>query len=306
MRIICSQHKATGQNRAIVIIGLGLVGSGIFTDLRKRLTNSWIDCTIDWSSTDSATKTITEHITKNLTTSFDKIDWIWSAGKAGFSATELETQKEFQTFSKCILSIKEFQQLYYPEAKHIFHLISSAGGLFEGQQVSSPHTLPMPKRPYGSLKLKQEELVQNLFSSYVYRVSTVYGYIKKEFRIGLIAALIKNTISGRITVIDRPQTQRDFVWVEDLADFISQKVFDETYIPNANVFFIISGKPTTIYEIIVSIQRITNNKVLQNYRFTNTNSETILFPPAIKPKTLRSTALDVCIRTMYKKALSIP
>lgn len=303
MRII--QNKSTTQNQAIVIIGLGLVGSGIFNDLRKRLHSSSIDCTIDWSSSVSASQTLSDNLTKNITTSFDKIDWIWSAGKVGFTASEQDSQKEFQLFSCCIQTIKYFQQHYYPNSKHIFHLISSAGGLFEGQRVTSINTLPKPKRPYGILKLDQENLAKETFSCYVYRLSTIYGYYKKDFRIGLIATLLKNTIYGKITVIDRPQTQRDFVWVEDMADFISQKVLDEFSILSSTVFFIVSGKPTTIYEIIANIQRITNNKVLQNYRFNNCNSETILFPPAIKPKTLRSTSLDVCIRKMYKKALSI-
>jgi UDP-glucose 4-epimerase len=37
-----------------------------------------------------------------------------------------------------------------------FHMMSSAGGLFESQTHCSEHSIPRPLRPYGTGKLMQE------------------------------------------------------------------------------------------------------------------------------------------------------
>ena len=303
MKIIFYKNKT--QNRAIVIIGLGLVGSAIYSNLKKRITNSGIDCKIDWSNAEAASLMLTQNLTTNLTTKTDWIDWIWSAGKAGFSASEQEVKNEYSIFLLCVNAIKKFQNNFYPKSTHIFHLISSAGGLFDGQLVTSIKDLPYPKSLYGKLKLDQENIVKNLLPYNIYRLSTIYDYYKKNCRIGLIAALIKNTVCGKITTIVNPQTQRDYVWAEDMADFILQKVLENSGTFDSSIFFIVSGKPTTIFEIISSIQKITKNKVLQSYNWDDKNSETILFPPFIKPKTLQTTSMDICIRNIYKNVLHV-
>ena len=305
MKIIFYKDKTQNQNRAIVIIGIGLVGSAIYSNLKKRITDTCIDCKIDWSNAEVASLILTKNLTTNLTTKIDRIDWIWSAGKAGFSALEQEVKNEYNIFLSCIESIKNFQNNFYPKSTHIFHLISSAGGLFDGQLVTSIKDLPYPKSLYGKLKLDQEGIIKDLFHYNIYRLSTIFDYYKKNCRIGLIAALIKNTVCGKITTIVNPQTQRDYVWADDMADFILQKVLENYDTFDSSVFFIVSGKPTTIFEIISSIQKITKNKVLQNYNWDDKNSETILFSPCIKPKNLRSTSMDVCIRNIYKKVLHV-
>ena len=43
----------------------------------------------------------------------------------------------------------------------LFFLVSSAGGLFEGQRNVGDRSQPSPMRPYGFLKLRQEKLLQD-------------------------------------------------------------------------------------------------------------------------------------------------
>lgn len=177
--------------------------------------------------------------------------------------------------------------------------------MFEGQNVTRIDEIPKPKRPYGKLKLMQEEFIQKNFSNacYIYRLSTVYGYYNINFRIGLISALIKNTVTGKITnIFARPHTQRDFIWIEDIANFVSLVVLDST-IQKESINFLVSGKPTSVFEIITSIQRFAKSKVLQQYKLVDYNSDKIIYSENIKPKALTTTSMEVCIRSIYNRIL---
>lgn len=303
MRILFLNNTES-QSQAVVIIGIGLVGNGIFENLQNKVHANCFDCSLDWSCKENVVKTIQTEVLKRIDVSVTKIDWIWSAGKVGFSATEEEAKVELVFFRYCIEHLKKIQENFV-NATHVFHLVSSAGGLFEGMRVTSTDMIPAPKRPYGMLKLEQEKIAGQFFVTNIYRLSTVYGYFKKNFRIGLVAALIKNNIYNKITVLDNPQTLRDYVWIEDVANFITQQVLIQENIPQKNtVFFLVSGKPTAIFEIVNLLQHIANNKIMQRYKFKNDNSQSILFPRSLQPEMMTYTSLEVCVRNIYKKALS--
>lgn len=305
MKIILFRDINSADKRAVVVIGNGLVGSAISERFAKRITSKTYNCNLEWNKTDTIAERVKENVLKYISNDITRIDWIWSAGKAGFGASDDEIKNEFQLFEKCSFTILSLHQNVYKNSKYNYHFISSAGGLFEGQNVTHIDEIPIPKRPYGQLKLLQEQFIQENFQNncYIYRLSTVYGQYNINFRIGLISALIKNTLSSKITFIyARPNTKRDYIWTEDIADYISLVVLDST-IRKDRINFLVSGKPTSIFEIITSIQRFSKNKVLQQYKLVDYNSDKIIYSDNIKPKHLNITPMDVCLRNIFSKIL---
>ena len=102
---------------------------------------------------------------------------IWSAGDASFHSSDREVAEEQTIFTESVGVVQNLRELVKP-TRFGFHFISSAGGLFEGQRAVDFNSAPAPLRPYGRLKLAQEEALSSSFDSgelACYRPSSVYG-----------------------------------------------------------------------------------------------------------------------------------
>ena len=111
---------------------------------------------------------------------------IWAAGRAGFLSTSPEILEELSAF-RDVLAFADRLGSRLSSARHMFHLTSSAGGLFEGQRLVDQDSKPEPRRPYGELKLGQERLLAKSTSQiakFVYRPSSVYGSAGEGLRLG--------------------------------------------------------------------------------------------------------------------------
>jgi len=290
------------NERIIVIIGNGFVGSSIFETLIKNYNVDFQSFHLKWSEPVVLLDQLIFFFDLIKTKNPLQIDWIWSAGKAGFYSTEEQTKVEFETFSSVVSLLEDFR-CRNNKINSVFHLVSSAGGLYEGQVNVGLNSRPLPLRPYGVLKLEQEEFVRcNFRGDYaIYRLSTVYGAAKKDQRKGLISVLIENTLNCRMTSIDaRFDTIRDFVWVEDIAIFIVNKVLDKSNKCN-NIYHLVSGKPTTIVEIINTIKKITNNTVLYSFIDKSKNNKQMSFSSKIIPVNWHQSSLESVVRKIYQQ-----
>src|ERR1041385_672024 len=84
-----------------------------------------------------------------------------------------------------------------PDAHHAFHLLSSAGGLYNGQRNVGRDSVPFATNPYGRAKLEQERQLHLALAHtqrMIYRPASVYGFAGPGTRLGLVAALIHNSI----------------------------------------------------------------------------------------------------------------
>jgi len=123
---------------------------------------------------------------------------IWSAGKVGVSSIEDECENELRFFKESIQSL--LSQLYKFNNLIIhFILISSAGGLFEGQSFINKDAKPTPKRPYRNYKLAQKKFLSTLVNSsieskIIYRPSSVFSIHNNTGRKGLLTVLFENDI----------------------------------------------------------------------------------------------------------------
>lgn len=305
MIIIDSRENEIADNRIIIIVGLGLIGTSLANLLLKKIKATANYVKIDWENADKFEQIIEKAICNLNIKKVQQIDWVWSAGKAGFNATPEDVKNEYNLYAIFLKKVDYHRANTFPNLANNFHLISSAGGLFEGQTLVNTKSTPKPKRPYGELKLKQEKLAIELFSNNysIYRLSSVYGNGKQNQRIGLISTLIRNTYSCKLTNIQGYfDTKRDYVWLDDVTDYISNRILSNE-LKKTPVYFLISGKPSTIFEIIDIVKKISNQKVLYKLDLMKTNADQIVFSSRLFPPQWHPTALQLCIHNVYHQLL---
>lgn len=305
--VVLSSTRSTTTKRAIVIIGVGLVGSSIVKSLLLFENFHVQKLKSDWRRLDNFITDLAAIADEFKLEKINQVDWVWSAGKAGFAAVEEEVQREFAFFEAFLKQIATFKSRYGGQVKSRTHLVSSAGGLFEGQRVMSRHASPLPKRPYGHLKLRQERLLIEMFpgESLVYRPSSIFGFYAKGQRVGLITNLIVNTLrAGTTSIFGKIDTLRDYVWCGDVANFIALKIWFDFGNETEEIHFLVSGKPTSIFEIQYTIQTITNLKVLQKFDKNFSNADQIVFSQNIVSDGWRSSPLDTCIRQIFQRGFN--
>jgi UDP-glucose 4-epimerase len=213
-----------------------------------------------------------------------RIDVVWAAGAAGFGANDSEIALEVAAFEE-VLAISRAIYCLRPTARHVFHLISSAGGLFEGQRFVTSRTSPAPIRPYGRGKLRQEALLEALefkIERAVYRLSSVYGQGRAGTRAGLITALLANVVNQRVSdIFGEPSTVRDYVFSEDIGRFIADRIVKMGMV--SGMFYLASGKPTSVYEVIHIVKAVTGKSPYLKFDPKPFNTQHITFAPNVLP-----------------------
>lgn len=219
-----------------------------------------------------------------------RVSVVWTAGAGGFSSSREILDQEFAAFNDtCAIALKLSAKPWIIDCA--LHITSSAGGLFEGQCRVGLNTSPLPKRPYGESKLRQEKFIEALEGNvrkFVYRPSSVYGFAPNA-RKGLVATLIHNASLRESTkVFGSITTLRDFVYVEDIARFIASRiVFDH----EPGTFTLASAKPTSLGEIIALVGRTLSKHLLIEIDPNPSNSSDNTFLPAILPHDFFATDL---------------
>ena len=214
-----------------------------------------------------------------------RVDIVWAAGSGGFSSKTLELKPEFCAFETVLTLSQKLYELF-PQKKACFHLISSAGGIFEGQRFVNSNSMPMPIRPYGELKLAEEEyLSKSLYGLYdllIYRPSSVYGLSIIGNRKGLISTLLHCAERGQVAQIFGGQdTLRDFVYVDDIGRFVVDRLFDSA-ITNST-YMLVSGKSTAMIEVINFVEYIVSKKLYLQFWPVSSNALDNSYSQAVLP-----------------------
>lgn len=180
-----------------------------------------------------------------------------------------------------------------PIERRAFHLVSSAGGLFEGQVAVGRDAAPRPLRPYGEGKLRQEQLVSaedRLGRRRIYRPSSVFGYAPRARR-GLIAALIAAAVQSRTArIMGSMTTQRDYVFARDVGRHISAAILSPGDAP-IRTSVLAQGRPTAIFEVIRLIEAQISTPVLLRLDPHPENGRDNTFLQSVLPKGFRPTRL---------------
>lgn len=297
---------AENRRSAVILIGKGLVGNSIYCSLLKLGYVLVDEKKLDW--TDPGSITDISCFIDNKLHNLDggcQLTILWSAGRLGFGATNDEIVTEQSYFENVCLSLSELG--FTGKLKPRFILFSSIGGLFEGQNTISDRSIPAPKRPYGVLKLHQEETAQRVIKNFdviILRLSSVYGPIRIGSRMGLIQVLILNGLQRRNSMIfGTLDTLRDYVFVDDIARFVVELVGSRDV--KTRVFHLVSGKPSSILQIKHIVERLLFRPLLLSYSKEKQNSLDIPCVQNNYQGLWLPSSLDVNIKKIYVEWLSL-
>lgn len=307
-------HEVKEENKKIrhivVLFGSGLVGGAIRGKLILHNFKNIFSSVLHWGSEDSFNKdllTISQHLSglsKKKAFKSTRLSVVWAAGKAGFSSSEDVTNREMINYCQLINIFSSRWAEYFPNHAS-FYLISSAGGLFEGQLSVNYSSRPSPIRPYGFLKMKQEELLQDSalpFQIYIYRPSSIYGYSETSKRMGLIPTLLFNGIRYAVShIFGDISTLRDYIASSDVGSFICSEIRSLTPEATGKPVLLAAGKPTSILEIKTLIERIIGRRLFISYDTLQTNSLDNTFSNRALPIGWHSVDLGVGIRRVYSQ-----
>ena len=233
---------------------------------------------------------------------------VWSAGRSGFLTDKRETDAEMQSY-ETVLSLLRTSMSNFPDNRYFFHLISSAGGLFEGQRNIGAKSMPSPVRPYGELKHGQEKRLidcNEKIIKFIYRPTSVYGYIGGNQRMGLITTLINNGINNQIsTIYGSLITLRDYVLNDDVGAYVAKRIFS-TSEGSRNICYLGSGRPCSIYEVIHIVEQELGRKIYVQFIAMSqfSNNLDIVLSPSMLPDTWKPDDIKAGVRFVKECILS--
>jgi UDP-glucose 4-epimerase len=213
----------------------------------------------------------------------NRIDVVWSAGKGGFGMSQNDTLSEMDSFSEVVkMAIDMLRE--NPSCLVRFHMLSSAGGLFEGQRNVNTASPPAPGRPYGFLKLAQEKILSDCdeLVQFIYRPTSVYGFAGLNHRLGLIPTLLWNGSKNKVsTIFGAPETLRDYVWAGDIGAFMAGIIASKTSCSAR--FLLASEKPSALFEIFNHIEKMLNKRLFCHYIKSGDNAGHNTFSMRTRP-----------------------
>jgi nucleoside-diphosphate-sugar epimerase len=303
--ILLDPESDGGPGTAIAIFGAGLLGFSIFESLQMRERRPARELPLHWLTPGmrpSELRTIEEDLRRLLQTGA-RLSVLWAAGRAGFLSGDEEIAAELQSFAE-VLAMSERLACEYPRVS--FHLVSSAGGLFEGQRHVTLQSQPRPRRPYGHLKLRQEELLRaatSLHTRRIYRVTTAYGYARPRFRAGLVTTLILHGILRTVTpMTGMMDTLRDFVFAGDVASFIAERMAEDAD-DGVEIAFLARCRPCSLLEVQRLVEQTLARKLHVSYSAIAENAEDITFSPDTAPPRWRPSDIRANIGMIFRDAI---
>lgn len=295
-------------DQVIAIFGLGLIGRSILASLSRTEKPQICELSFDWHDT-ARQRIQADRILGELTRLAEArkdrpchIEFVWAAGRAGFSGIDADFANEQASFD-LILDLADESRQRNSAAFHRFHLLSSGGGLFEGQLHVGTASLPHPRRPYGSAKAEQEQrvkLLHNDIATRIYRPSSVYGYAGKGNRAGLIFTLIHDAIHNRTSrIFGNTDTLRDYVFLDDVGAFVASEIVNREKGRTCNL--LASGKPTSMIEVIANVEKILGRRLFLRYEAVRSNASNNTFRPSALPVGWTPTPLELGIYQTVSK-----
>ena len=275
------------DEKCCIVVGLGLVGGAIARGL--GLLGKSIRAPGGVFSWENANEVFSAINLLAVMSGRKDIEVIWCAGRAGFESQNSNLASEYRIFSVVMKRLIE----EYGDRLSV-SLLSSAGGVYEGQELVSNIDSVSPMRPYGKWKVKQEELLRSLTpSTRIFRISSAYGYLSDGSRVGLIGKLISSTRVDSVTLIyASPHTLRDYIFTEDITRFVLRCIVE---VEQNGTFVLATGRSTSIQMLSGMVERILNRPLKITYSSNNENSKDICFSKKSLPADLEITPLEESI-----------
>ena len=287
----------------MLVFGLGMIGQAVVEAAQRLGFEALLQVGVPWHDAKFRQRVVTDLMNtcaQRIGASRAQLSIVWSAGQAGFLSSENEVRDESRVFEGMLDWAESLQQAL-TTASIQFHFLSSAGGLFEGQQAVGPESQPSPLRPYGELKLAQERMLAERFAAgtvSIYRPSSAYGPHGTNRRHGLINHLVNNSRRGRTTVLDsRVMALRDYVYSGDIGLHISRRIrFGRPERQALPAQFLVSARCASIFEVVRKIERVLKLRIPVRYDEHFGNHSHITFSERVLPPGWRPVSLETGIR----------
>jgi NAD dependent epimerase/dehydratase family len=330
MRILEGRQGPEGST-VVALFGLGRIGAAVAAALERAGSRRVRDLELSWNAPErrpAQLAVIGSELRRHLADGVAgrRLSIVWTAGTIGFGATEDEAAGEGRTFGEVLglahslaesLGQSSGQGSGQDAAEErtgrsapgvSFHLVSSAGGLFEGQRRIGRASLPRPRRPYGWMKLRQERALLSASSALdkrIYRASSVYGPPHPSRRSSLVSTLVANGLLGReTTLFGRPETLRDFVWVGDVAELLAREALGRPGGGEGGVRYLVSGRPTTLLDVQRTVERSLGRRVGVRFSRDAWNAADITYAPHLVQPGGGRTDLATGVRRVVLAALT--
>ena len=295
----------------VVMFGRGLIGSAIERAMLRKA--PWVikDYSFPWAfdASQIREKRLAEGLADLRTISRQAesaVHIVWSAGRAGFAATQQQTAIELGPYRQ-VVEFSESVRCQLGVASHL-HMVSSAGGLFEGVRGINNQSAACPVRPYGDLKVAQEVIAMaaTTTSCSILRPTSVYSTVQPGKRRGLIPTVIWNTLNNQTTSIyGNHDTLRDYIWADDIGNFVSDRIAAAATLKDRHKFLLATAVPTPISRIIRLIEDMLMRPVPVRFILPKDgNTLDITVAPDSLPKELLKTDLATAIRQIYLRLMS--
>jgi UDP-glucose 4-epimerase len=310
VKVFLTTGKTDGRERGeglVVVFGIGLVGGAVGARLVRAGARCVLERAIDWregSSLRQAVEKAYEIAASRATAGIRpyRFSVLWAAGSGGFHSPEEKLFLELKHFQEVLTLGERLRKLPVP-CEPRFFLLSSAGGLFEGQSNVNSFSVPAPLRGYGRYKLLQEKTLESApgyASTFVYRPSTIYGHSPKG-RVGLISALLLNGIRHRVSLISGSATTlRDYVFNGDVARFLVGEILNPPDGPGHRVRFLVSAKPSSILEIGCLVEELLRRKLYLAYETGPRNALHNTYSHTLVPRGWSSTGLREGVQAVLR------
>jgi UDP-glucose 4-epimerase len=289
-----------GEGR-MALFGAGLIGSALLTRARELGAAASASMAWDWSADAARRQCLIAEAARRLAGT-DRLDLIWSAGRAGFGADARACEHELANFA-AIVELCDRLRTNRPQRLVLLHLVSSAGGVYEGSGEVGPGTPVAPLRPYGELKLAQEKLACSRLGKdgvAIYRPSAVFGWTRHGRR-GLIMTLLANGLVYQVTtIVGRADSTRDFLWVRDLADWMMRGLRDP--VRPGRCWVLAAGRSRSLAEVSHAVEQTLGRRLYVQYRIDPREPRRLAYHPAIIAPGLHSNELSVALRRMWVEA----
>lgn len=299
MKLLFWTHQKERAPGVVLLFGTGLMGGAIQRAFCANVFATERSMPYDWADAKkraAQARDIETAVLDAAKSGLERISVVWASGRSGFGSTEDELQAETALLAE-VFDIAGRLEKGLPGVLHDFHMISSAGGLFEGMTHCHSETPPQPKRPYGEGKLIQESVLRDSTTRIlrrIYRPSSVYGH-QPGGRLGLISALIGNALTGRTTrIVGSLNTIRDYVFSEDIGRFVSEQIRRPSVLP-CETFLMASGRPTSVFEANRLVEETMRSPLLLQFDPSPSNARNTSFLFSALPRNWRPTSLKVGI-----------
>lgn len=296
--------SVAGGRHLVAVFGVGLVGGAVLRALRPHGMSSPVELPVHWR--DPAQRALDlarlTEVIRAPAGPIDRLDIVWAAGKAGFGARQEELEPEIDAF-RDILAWTRALGPDLPETARTFHMLSSAGGLFEGQRFIDHSSQPRPRRPYGEAKLRQEALLAELrgeVPAHIYRPSSIYGFSGVGGRAGLINTLIDNAKKHATSrIFGGLDTVRDYVLSADIGAFIVRRI--DRPEPRPQTYVLASGKPASMSEMLRIASKVIGRPLYLKLDVQPSNASHITYRTSALPDDWRPTDLETGIRLVARE-----